>query len=60
MQPKMKKRKSVTTLNEKDTRDANKYVLTHQDLDSDGGLATKLVKVCSSTFTQISQFLLQA
>lgn len=41
----MKKRKSVATLNEKDTKDANKYVLTHQDLDSDGGIATKLVKV---------------
>lgn len=45
LQPKMKKRKSVATLNEKDTKDANKYVLTHQDLDSDGGIATKLVKV---------------
>lgn len=44
LQPKMKKRKSVATLNEKDTKDANKYVLTHQDLDSDGGIATKLVK----------------
>ena len=41
----MKKRKSVTKLNEKDTKEATKYVLTHQSVDSDGDMATKLVKV---------------
>ena len=41
----MKKRRSVTKLSEKDTQKASKYVLTHQELDSDGDLATKYVKV---------------
>ena len=41
----MKKRKSVTNLREKDTKSGvNKYVLTHQEVDSDGDFATKLVK----------------
>jgi len=51
LQPKMKKRKSVSTLSEKNTKEATKYVLTHQDLDSDGDLATKLVKVWSLFLT---------
>ena len=43
----MKTLKSVIKLTEKDirNRDANKYVLTHHDLDSDGEMATKFVKV---------------
>lgn len=44
MQPVLNKRKSVTNLSEKDLK-ADKYALTHQDLDSDGDLRTKLVKV---------------
>ena len=40
----------MTKLNEKDItrKNVDKYVLTHQDLDSDGGLATRLVKVSQS------------
>jgi len=41
----MNKRKSVTRMTEKDTRDATKYVLTHQTVDSEGDLETNLVKV---------------
>jgi kinesin family protein 23 len=44
LQPKMNKRKSVTRLSEKDTKEATKYVLTHQTLDSDGDVQTNLVK----------------
>ena len=45
LQPKMKKKRSVTRLTAKDTQKASKYVLTHQDVDSDGTVTTKLVKV---------------
>ena len=41
----MKKRRSVTKLTEKDTKMASKYVLTTQHLDSEGEVATQLVKV---------------
>jgi len=41
----MNKRKSVTRVTEKDARDATKYVLTHQTVDSEGDLETNLVKV---------------
>jgi len=41
----MNKRKSVSRVTERDARDANKYVLTHQTVDSEGDLETNLVKV---------------
>ena len=50
LQPRMNRRKSVTKLSEKDTKDANKYVLTHQQLDFDGDLQTQLVKVSNYLF----------
>jgi len=34
----------VTTLNEKHTKEATKYVLTHQNINQDGDIATNLVK----------------
>ena len=49
LQPKMNKRKSVSKFTEKDARDATKYVLTHQTVDSEGDLETNLVKVMSVT-----------
>jgi len=45
LQPKMNKRKSVSKMTEKDAKDATKYVLTHQTVDSEGDLETNLVKV---------------
>lgn len=45
MQPQMKKRKSVTKLTEKDTKSASKYAMTTQQLDSEGEVSTKIVKV---------------
>ena len=46
-QPKMKKRKSVTKLDAKDVINdkTSKYVLTHQDQDSQGEVETHMVKV---------------
>ena len=41
----MNKRKSVSKVTEKDAKDATKYVLTHQTVDSEGDLETNLVKV---------------
>jgi len=41
----MNKRKSVSKITEKDAKDATKYVLTHQTVDSEGDLETNLVKV---------------
>ena len=52
LQPKMNKRKSVSKMTEKDTRDATKYVLTHQTVDSEGDLETNLVKVRLSGVAQ--------
>lgn len=49
LQPKMRKRKSVTRLTEKATMKANKYVLATHGVDSDGDIATKYVKVRSVT-----------
>lgn len=56
LQPHMKTIKSVTKLSEKDIRDgdATNYVLTHQDVDSDGDMATHLVKVFLLSFSMIS------
>jgi hypothetical protein len=45
LQPKLKKKKSVSKLEVKDTKEANKYMLTHQDVDSAGELETQLIKV---------------
>jgi hypothetical protein len=38
-------KKSVSKLEVKDTKEANKYMLTHQDVDSAGELETQLIKV---------------
>ena len=47
LQPVLRNKRSVTKLSEKDlAKDASKYVLTHQELASDGEIETKLVKVC--------------
>ena len=45
LQPKIKKKKSVGKLEVKDTNKASKYLLTTQDVDSQGHMETKLVKV---------------
>lgn len=44
MQPKMTKKRSVSKLDMKDTKQSSKYVLTHQEQDSSDELITKLVK----------------
>lgn len=44
LQPAIKRKKSVSKLTEKATKDVSKYILTHQEADSDGDIATKLVK----------------
>lgn len=44
LQPKIKKKKSVSKLEVKDTKEASKYMLTHQDLDSEDNLTTKIYK----------------
>ena len=49
MQPSnLKKRRSVTKVNEKDFADpkCSNYALTHQEQDTDGDLETKIYKVC--------------
>ena len=51
LQPKMNKRKSVSKMTEKDAKDATKYVLTHQTVDSEGDLETNLVKVTVKILT---------
>ncbi|XP_029646158.1 kinesin-like protein KIF23 isoform X2 [Octopus sinensis] len=43
-QPKLKKKRSVTKLTEKDTKEVSKYCLNHQELGSDGEMRTKLYK----------------
>jgi len=52
LQPKMKKKRSVTRLTAKDTQKSSKYVLTHQEVDSDGAVTTSLVKVRSQEVMQ--------
>ena len=49
LQPKMRKKKSLTRLTEKATTKANKYVLATHGVDSDGDIATKYVKVIPVT-----------
>ncbi|XP_050395507.1 kinesin-like protein KIF23 isoform X2 [Patella vulgata] len=44
MQPKMRKKRSVTKLEIKDTKDVSKYCLTHQEPDSSDEVVTKLYK----------------
>lgn len=44
MAPNVRVKKSVATLNARDTRNVDKYLLTHTGLDSEGEMATKLVK----------------
>ncbi|GAB1605824.1 kinesin-like protein KIF23 isoform X2 [Argonauta hians] len=44
MQPKLKKKRSVTKLTEKDTKEVTKYCLNHQEFGSDGELRSKLYK----------------
>ncbi|KAL5019545.1 hypothetical protein ScPMuIL_002437 [Solemya velum] len=44
LQPEMKKKKSVSKLEVKDTKDASKYCLTTQETTSNGGIKTKLYK----------------
>lgn len=44
MQPKLKKKKSVSKLEVGDTRDVSKYVLEHQEQGSSDELVTKLIK----------------
>lgn len=52
LQPKIKKKKSVSKLEVKDTKEASKYMLTHQDLDSEDNLTTKIYKVgCTTKYT---------
>ena len=46
LQPRLKKKKSVTKLEVKDTKEASKYMLTHQEQDSNGEMETRLIKVC--------------
>lgn len=48
LQPRIKTAKTGAKLSEKDLKDkdTSKYLLTHQSLDSDGEMATQLVKVC--------------
>ena len=45
LQPQMKKKRSVASLEKRDLRSTNKYVLTQQQQDSDGGVSSQLVKV---------------
>ena len=45
-QPVMKRKKSTDNFNPKDLKKTSKYVLTHQEQDTDGELETKLYKVC--------------
>ena len=45
LQPTLKKKKSVSRLEQKDTKGASKYMLTHQDIGSDGEFQTKYFKV---------------
>ncbi|XP_052787573.1 kinesin-like protein KIF23 isoform X2 [Mya arenaria] len=44
LQPTLKKKKSVSKLEQKDTKTATKYMLTHQDVGSDGEFQTKYFK----------------
>ncbi|XP_052261516.1 kinesin-like protein KIF23 isoform X2 [Dreissena polymorpha] len=44
LQPTLKKKRSVSKLEQKDTKLASKYMLTHQDVGSDGEFQTKYYK----------------
>ncbi|KAL8615240.1 hypothetical protein ACOMHN_050281 [Nucella lapillus] len=43
-QPKMTKKRSVSKIEVKDTKDVSKYILTHQEQDSSDEVVTKLIK----------------
>ena len=45
MQPKMKRKKSVTRIELTDTKKSSKYLLTHQLQDEEGEVVTNLIKV---------------
>ena len=45
MQPKMSRKKSVSKVELCDAKKSSKYVLTHQQQDSDGEVVTNLIKV---------------
>ncbi|XP_070178787.1 kinesin-like protein KIF23 [Littorina saxatilis] len=44
LQPKLKKKRSVSKLEVGDTKDVSKYILTHQEADSNDEMVTKLIK----------------
>ncbi|XP_025084213.1 kinesin-like protein KIF23 isoform X2 [Pomacea canaliculata] len=44
LQPKLGKKRSVSKLEIRDTRDVSKYCLTHQEQDSNDELVTKIIK----------------
>ena len=45
LQPKLKKKRSVSKLEVGDTKNVSKYILTHQEPDSNDEMVTKLIKV---------------
>ena len=49
LQPKLKKKRSVSKLEVGDTRNVSKYILTHQEPDSNDEIVTKLIKVLHSS-----------
>lgn len=55
LQPKLKRKKSVSKLTIKDvTKDASKYVLTHQEQDMNGDVETHYYKVRKSILSSRS------
>lgn len=44
MQPKMQRKKSVSKVELNDAKKSSRYLLTHQQLDSDGEIVTNLIK----------------
>ena len=48
LQPKLKKKRSVSKLEVGDTKNVSKYILTHQEPDSNDEMVTKLIKVLHS------------
>ena len=54
LQPSLKKKKSVSKLETKDTKSVSKYMLTHQDIGSDGEFQTKYYKVWEKGIDRLS------
>ena len=50
LQPAIKKKKSVSKLEVKDVTNSEKYILQHQEQDSQGEVETQLYKVWFSMF----------